>query len=132
MRWLAYVTLETRSSEVYVRPFRISEPAGEPALGSGKWQVSKDGGNWPLWRDDKEIRFNRFPSEPTFFAVPIDTSSAAFESGVPQRLVLPPAASSISADSADGQRFMAAVPQSQGTAQTAIRVVLNWPALLNE
>jgi Tol biopolymer transport system component len=132
MRWLAYVSLEAGSSEVYVRPFRISEPAGEPTLGDGKWQVSKDGGNWPLWRDDKEILFSRFPSESTFFAVPVNATSAAFESGVPQRLVLPPTASSMSADSADGQRFMIAVPQGQETAQAAIRVVLNWPTLLNK
>jgi Tol biopolymer transport system component len=133
MRWLAYVSTETVSnSEVYVRPFRVSELGGEPALGDGKWQVSRDGGNWPLWRDDKEILFNRFPSESTFFAVPVNTNSAAFESGVPQRLVLPPAASSISADSFDGQRFMMAVPQVQETARAAIRVVLNWPTLVNK
>ncbi|HEX5045636.1 MAG TPA: protein kinase [Gammaproteobacteria bacterium] len=133
MRWLAYVSLETGVSEVYVRPFRLAEADGEPALGDGRWQVSRNGGNWPLWRDDEEILFNHFPSAPTLFAVPVDASGTAFESGVPQRLVLPPTASSSSADSADGQRFMMAVRQDQGgTDRAAIGVVLNWPALVSE
>jgi Tol biopolymer transport system component len=48
MRWVAYVSLETGPvSEVYVRPFRVSGETGQPSLGEGKWQVSKDHGNWP-------------------------------------------------------------------------------------
>jgi hypothetical protein len=132
MRWLAYVSLETGISEVYVRPLRLSEPTGEIALGDGKWKVSRDGDNWPLWRDDKEILYNRFPAQPTFFAVPVDSTSAAFESGAPQRLQVPPLTSSISADSADGERFLVAVRERQGTPRAAIQVVLNWPALFND
>jgi hypothetical protein len=38
--------------------------------------------------------------------------------------------SSVRADStADGQRFLIAMPQVQGTERASIRVVLNWPAL---
>ncbi len=40
-RWLAYESDETGRSEVYVRPF--------PATDSGKWQVSTNGGQAPLW-----------------------------------------------------------------------------------
>ncbi len=39
-RFLAYVSNESGRAEVYVRPF--------PGPG-GKWQVSADGGNWPMW-----------------------------------------------------------------------------------
>jgi Tol biopolymer transport system component/predicted Ser/Thr protein kinase len=131
MRWLAYVSLETGNPEVYVRPFRVSE-AGEPALGDGKWQVSRNGGSWPLWRADNEILFSRFPVDATIFAVPVDTRGEAFESGVPERLALPAVTSSISADSADGQRFMVAVRQNQGAAPATIGVVLNWPTLLSD
>ncbi len=130
MRWLAYVSLQGGRGEVYVRPLRISE-TGEPSLGDGRWQVSRDGGSWPLWRDQKELLLNGFPALSPPLVVPVDTSDAAFESGVPQRLNLPPAVSSISADSADEQRFLVAVPQGQPT-RAALRVVLNWPALLRE
>jgi eukaryotic-like serine/threonine-protein kinase len=40
-RWLAYESDETGRSEIYVRPF--------PATDSGKWQVSTNGGQAPLW-----------------------------------------------------------------------------------
>ena len=38
-RWLAYVSDESGSLEVYVRPFQ----------GSGKWRISSDGGAHPTW-----------------------------------------------------------------------------------
>jgi hypothetical protein len=63
--------------------------------------------------------------------VPVDSSGAVFESGAQQQLNLPPIATSISADSADGQRFMVAVPQALATDRATIQVVLNWPALVN-
>jgi len=40
-RWLAYVSDETGSNEVYVRPF--------PNISGGQWQVSNNGGQAPLW-----------------------------------------------------------------------------------
>ena len=39
--WLAYVSTETGSEEVFVRPF--------PNVDSGRWQVSTDGGIMPVW-----------------------------------------------------------------------------------
>jgi predicted Ser/Thr protein kinase len=135
MRWFAYASLETGGGEIYVRPFRVSEPTGEPSVGDGKWQVSKNGANWPLWHDDNEIVFHDFSysAQPTIFAVPVDTDAAAFESGVPQRLALPLGYAVGSADSTrDGQRFLVAIPHVQRTARASIRVVLEWPALLTK
>ena len=40
-RWLAYESDESSTSEVYVRPF--------PDVGSGRWQVSLNGGTAPRW-----------------------------------------------------------------------------------
>jgi serine/threonine-protein kinase len=47
-RWLAYGSNESGRYEVYVRPF--------PDSGSGRWQISTDGGTEPLWaRNGREL-----------------------------------------------------------------------------
>ena len=132
MRWVAYVSLETGASEVFVRPFRVSEQTGEPSLGEGKWQVSKDLGNWPQWRIDREIVFNKAPLGTDVFVAPVKATDTAFESGVPQRLLFPPSAdvNTTPQSTPDGQRFLIEVPQDQRAPRTSISVVLNWPALL--
>ncbi len=132
MRWVAYVSLESGAGEVYVRPFRVSEQTGLPSLGEGKWQISKDHGNWPQWRIDREIVFNTAPGGTEVFAAPVLTAGTAFESGVPQRLPFPPSTgvSTTPQSTPDGQRFLIEVPQDQRAARASISVVLNWPALL--
>ena len=48
-RWVAYASVDTGRSTVYVQPF--------PATGA-KYQISRDGGRHPLWsRDGKELRY---------------------------------------------------------------------------
>jgi Tol biopolymer transport system component len=128
MHWIAYSSNESGRFEIYVRPFLASGPAGVPALGEGKWQVSKDGGTNPVWRaDGKEIIFPRGPAK---MAVDMKANGAAFEAGVPQMLfqvtdndwdVTP-----------DGKRFLVSVPQLQQTGPVPITVVLNWPAQLKK
>ena len=51
--WLSYVSNETGSLQVYVRPF--------PNINAGKWQASTDGGFSPIW--------NKNGSELFFFSV---------------------------------------------------------------
>ena len=47
-RWLAYVSNEQGTAEVFVRPF--------PDVNGGKWQVSSGGGSAPLWaRSGREL-----------------------------------------------------------------------------
>ena len=132
MRWVAYVSLETGAGGVYVRPFRVSEQAGQPSFGAGKWQISKDRGNWPQWRIGGEIVFNTGPIGTAVFAAPVNTTGTAFESGPPQRLPFPPSTgvNTTPQSTSDGQRFLIEVPLDQQAARTSINVVLNWPALL--
>jgi Tol biopolymer transport system component len=135
MRWVAYVSLETGAlAEVYVRPFRVSGETGQPSLGEYKWQVSKNHGNWPQWRVDREIVFNTIPFGTAVFAAPVNTNGTAFESGVPQRLPLPPNVGTwpTPQSTPDGQRLLVEVSQVPRTARTSINVVLNWPVLLKE
>lgn len=48
-RWLAYVSSETGRPEIYVRPF--------PDVESGRWLVSSDGGDSPVWSGSSEEFF---------------------------------------------------------------------------
>ena len=136
MRWVAYVSLEggpSGTAEVYVRPFRVSAQDGKPSLGEGKWQVSKNQGNWPQWRVDGEIVFNTIPTGQAVFTVAVNTTGAAFESSAPQRLPIPPNASFLAPQSApDGKSFLVEVAQLQRAARNSFSVVLNWPALLKK
>jgi len=135
MRWVAYVSTEVgTAAQVFVRPFRASGPEGQPSLGEGKWQVSKDLGNWPRWRIPGEIVFNTAPLTTAVLVAPVNTNSTAFESGVPGRLPFP-ANSGVDftpQSSPDGRRFLIEVAQVQRPPRRSISVVLNWPALFKE
>lgn len=134
MRWIAYISLEAAAAEVYVRPFRVSAQTGQPSLGEGKWQISRGDGNWPQWRIDREIVFNRGPSGTEVFAAPVNATGAAFESGVPRRLPFPPSTgvNTTPQSTPDGQRFLVEVPLDQRPARPSISVVLSWPAVLKK
>jgi eukaryotic-like serine/threonine-protein kinase len=123
-RWIAYASTETGGGHVYVRPFLAVGPSGVPAVGEGKWQVSKDAGNWPTWIG-KDIIFSDMPGGTSVFTVRVNTSGAVFESGIPQRLFTAPIAVDFDV-SPDAQRFLWAVTQAQRTAQVPITVMLNW------
>jgi Tol biopolymer transport system component len=132
MGWVAYGSNESGRYEVYVRPFVASGPSGTPALGEGKWQVSKDGGDKPKWSaDGKQIFFEGPPNGTAKMAVDVKANGAAFEAAIPQRLFLssPDGGWDVTAD---GKRFLLAAPQGGQTAQAPINVVLNWPALLQK
>jgi Tol biopolymer transport system component len=133
MRWIAYTSDESGRAEVYVRPFVASGPSGAPALGEGKWQISKDGGDYPQWRaDGKEIIFQAPPNGTAKMAVDVKANGAALEVGIPQRLFLGPVDYGWDVTS-DGKRFlMSVLPQGQQSAQVPITVVLNWPAQLKK
>jgi Tol biopolymer transport system component/tRNA A-37 threonylcarbamoyl transferase component Bud32 len=130
-RWIAYVSVEA-GGQVYVRPFRASGRAGKPSVGEGRWQVSRDKGNWPQWRTEREIVFNIAPNGTDSFAAPVNPTASGFASGVPQQLPFPPntGVSTTPQSTLDGQRFLIEVPVNQRAGRSSISVVLNWPALL--
>jgi serine/threonine-protein kinase len=75
-RWLAYISDESGGFEVYVRPFPGEETA--------KWQVSTNGGMWPVWsRDGRELYFQ--DSRDELVAMPV-LPGAAFVTGEPKTL----------------------------------------------
>jgi serine/threonine protein kinase len=135
MKWIAYSSTETAGgADVFVRPFVVS-PSGRPAVGDGKWQISRDGGFWSVWSgwpSDKEILFmGDFRTSPfNVLASTVDTNGAALKSATPLRLFNQRGFGDVTPD---GQRFLYAVPQApQRTAPASINVVINWPALLKK
>ena len=119
-RWLAYASNESGPFEVYVQPY--------PGPG-GKWQVSTEGGNEPVWNRDGRELFYR--SGDKMMAVDIATQPG-FTAGKPKVLFdgqyVPTTTTIPQYDvSPDSQRFLMlkAVEQSQA-APTQIIVVQNW------
>jgi Tol biopolymer transport system component len=73
-RWLAYMSDESGSFEVYVRPF--------PGPG-GKWQVSTSGGRYPKWsRNGKELFYRTGDSK--IMVVTYAASGDSFRADKPQ------------------------------------------------
>ena len=118
--WLAYVSNESGSNEVYVQPY--------PGPG-GKRQISTDGGAEPVWARDSGELFYRDGSQ--MIAVDI-TTEPTFSAGTPRLLFEGnyQVSTAVIANydiTPDGQRFlMIQDGEEQEGAATQINVVLNW------
>jgi serine/threonine protein kinase len=76
-RWLAYVSGESGTVQVYVVAF---------GGGQGKWQISANGGVMPRWsKDGKELHY--FDPTYSLLAVPVNAAGSALQFGTPQTLV---------------------------------------------
>jgi len=117
-RWLAYASDESGRREIYVQPY--------PGPG-GKWQISTDGGNEPVWSPNGRELFYR--NQDKMMAVDISTQPA-FAAGKPHELFAGDYVRSYAGGpfydvSRDGNRFLMLKPVGEG-APTQINVVLNW------
>jgi serine/threonine protein kinase len=126
-RWLAYVSDESGSYEVYIRSFT---PDGK--AGSVRKRVSPNGGFQPTWRRDGKELFYLSPAG-EMMAVPVSQSGADLELGHAQALFKTRTTASGrllgSYDvAADGQRFL--IGELVGDPPPAPTVILNWPAAL--
>jgi serine/threonine protein kinase len=123
---IAYSSSATVPPQIFV----IATPPG-----TGKWQVSTEGGFQPVWRrDGKELFF--IAPDGALMATDISTTPS-FRAGVPQKL-FPTGMESLYlnsrstyAPSADGQRFLIRIARDAG-APAPIHVMLNWTALLKK
>ncbi len=123
-RWLAYVSLESGRSEVYVRAF---EGAGE------RWPVSSGGGISPRWtREGRELVYLATASTGPFGSAAADgrlmsvaiTPGPPFVAGVPQPLFDVIARQGQYDVTAKGDRFL--VNLGAGSAALPITVALDW------
>ena len=121
--WLAYDSAESDHREIYVRPF--------PAVDSGRWQISTEGGQDPVWaRSGRELFF--VTAKGQMVAVPVQAGSS-FSYGKPQPLFeiagwfLAPISRPFDI-SPDGKRFLMLKDAGSGntTARPSIVVVLHW------
>jgi hypothetical protein len=124
-RYMAYVSDESGSAEVYVQTV--------PTSGS-KWQVSTSGGDQPFWRADGKS-FYYLTLERKLIAVPV-RSLEPFSLGEPEPLftlptpAIAPTGNRIHyAVTRDGQRILVNALLG-GDSEPGIRVTLNWtPAM---
>jgi Tol biopolymer transport system component len=120
--WVGYASNETGRSEIYVQPF--------PGPG-GRWQVSTEGGLWPVWARDGRELFYPTPNLGKLMSVNV-TTRPSFTASVPRFIADLPASLSLpfiyrSYDvSRDGQRFLFVKANGQSAQPTELRVILNW------
>jgi serine/threonine protein kinase len=131
-RWMAYFSAETGDNHIFVRPF--------PEVDQGKWQVSVDGGQSPLWSPDGHelyylngdaIMVAQVKTEPTFSASkPKTLFRGNYVTGYqenPEWDISP-----------DGKRFLlikpGADPDEESTTESPrkINIVLNWDVELKQ
>lgn len=118
-RWVAYTSNESKRYEVYVQPF----PAG-----SGRWQISTEGGAQPQWSRSGRELFYLAPDR-KLMAVPI-RSGAGFEPGSPRALFQTEVTGLVDARNhyvvaADGERFLVNTVVEEPPS-APINVVVNW------
>jgi len=117
--WLAYTSDESGQEEIYVRPF--------PDIDAGRWQVSTNGGAYPLWARDGQELFYRDGN--AVMAVSIETDSS-FTAGNPE-IVFEGEYAEVQGGRAydvspDGERFLMLKPVDDVAAMRRVIIVENW------
>jgi Tol biopolymer transport system component len=132
-RWLAYTSVESGRSEIYVVPFSPAAKADAKPV-AGKWTVSTAGGTQPRWRDDGKELFYVAP-DGKLMAAEIKATLTAFDRGVPQVLfdlrsvILPPnTADTGYVPAPDGKRFLIATTAGATAEAPPLTVIVNWLA----
>jgi serine/threonine protein kinase/Tol biopolymer transport system component len=120
-RWLAYSSYDGGREEVYVTAF----PSG-----NGRWQISREGGTFPVWRrDGKELYF--IGSVVHLMAASVNPRADSFEVGSSQSLFEMRNVLALGAPfdvSPDGRRFL--VLTQPEVSPSPMMLVLNWTAEL--
>ena len=123
-RWIAYASNESGRNQIYVRPF--------PNVDEGKWQISRESGNFPVWSPDGRELFYRRLSDGAMMVVQIETDST-FSHGNPELLFdaagFLPAGGARAFDIAPDGRFLMIRLQTGGASLVAVE---NWLDELTE
>jgi len=121
-RFVAYSSDEASTVQVYVQSF----PAGH-----GKWQISTDGGDRPMWRGDGKELYYLAPGG-KLMAVPIG-AGPAFNPGRPVVLFDTWIRGALNeyGVTRDGQKFVMLAPEKD-VVPTQATVILNWTTRLKK
>jgi hypothetical protein len=123
-RWLAYASDESGRDEVYVQPFA----PGSSSLSGGKLQISTGGGRDPHWSGNGGELFY-VSSDRKMMSVAIKPGREGLNHGSPRTLFdvhfYTDVTLSRYAVSADGQRFLAAIPV-ETFSEGLIHLTVNW------
>jgi Tol biopolymer transport system component len=120
--WIAYTSDESRSNQVYVRPF---------PPGPGKFQISREGGSWPRFARDGKQLFYVAP-DGHLMAVDYQAKPESFEAGNPRvwtEFTLNPAGSLSSYDVAPGGKRIVSIPRSSDSddkGSVHVELILNF------
>jgi Tol biopolymer transport system component len=116
-RWIAYVSDESGTAEVYVAPFPHAD---------GKWQISTSGAGTPVWRrDSKELFYSTNTGD--YMAVSVIEGDHELKVSTPTRM-FSANVSAVGLDydaSADGKRFLMNLANDELT-PTSLHLVTNW------
>jgi serine/threonine protein kinase len=127
----AYVSNESGTYELYVRPFDGNAAPGAPLSAGGKIMVSKGGANrgGAVWRPDGNELFYLAP-DGSLMSVKVNAQPTFSPAGPPEVLFKIAPEIGYFDVSADGERFLIPVPTGKGVTAPPYKVVLNWTATL--
>ena len=118
-KWIAYISNETGTAQVYVRPF----PRGE-----GKWQMSTDAATRPEWSADGRTLY--YSTQRAIMAVPVQ-GLKTLTAGAPRIFVRD--FHGLSVESAvsfnvlpDGKHVLVTIPKEGNDVYQQINVVVHW------
>jgi serine/threonine protein kinase len=118
-RWLAYSSTDSGRLEVYVTRF----PSG-----GGRWQVSQNGGAFPVWRRDSGEVYFFSPTPPVLLqAAQVSAKGEEFQVESVRPLFPGPTVATggqLFDITPDGKRFLVSLPPSVGS--PPLTLILNW------
>ncbi len=118
--WITYVSDETKRNEIFIESFPEH---------TFKLQVSKSGGDYPVWsRDGQELYF--IGPDRKMMAAEVKVSGKGLEASTPRPLFDISAAAPF--DVGKDGRFLLQVPLAQGESNMPLTVITNWKAGLNK
>jgi serine/threonine-protein kinase len=118
-RWLAYESLESARSEIYVRP-------ADPAQ-SGRWQVSTTGGSEPKWSKDGGTLYFRYNT--VLWSAKVEAGTG-FQTGNPVQVLNnvydPRIETGVAYDVHPDGRLLMIRPAGEQVAGNTLRLIVNW------
>lgn len=120
-KWIAYISNESGSYQLYIRPFINNNI-------SGKWQVSSDGGEEPIWSPDGKTLYYR-PHGSTLAAISV-SDSPTITFGLPRVISnnFPDLYTSswLSYDITSDGKYFLTTSSNRNDRNNGINVILNW------